>query len=70
MAIIIKEHEMFELVHPLDDMPEEKRSPEGLGRMHMTTRVRFSLIALRTYLILMGLLVLYSVLGQAGVFGH
>lgn len=72
MAMLMKEKEtnVFELVHPLDDVPEEKRSPDGLGPMKMTTSARLSLIALRTYLIIMGLLVLYSVLSQAGVFGH
>ena len=72
MAMLMKEKEtnVFELVHPLDDVPEEKHSPHGLGPMKMTTSVRLSLIALRTYLIIMGLLVLYSVLSQAGVFGH
>lgn len=71
MATIMKNNEtVFYVVHPLDDLPEVKRSAEGLGAMHMTTSVRLSLFALRAYLILMALLVLYSVLHQAGVFGH
>lgn len=65
-----REREVFELVHPLDDQPEAKRDPKNLGPMRMTASVRISLIALRTYLLLMMLLVLYSVLNQAGVFGQ
>lgn len=74
MAMMIKKteqvQEWFELVHPLDDSPEEKHDPMRLGPMHMTTSVRFSLMTLRAYLILMMLLVLYSVLHQSGIFGH
>lgn len=74
MASVMKEtehkREVFELVHPLDDQPEEKRDPKNLGPMRMTASVRISLIALRTYLILMMMLVLYSVLNQVGMFGH
>ncbi|QBD74562.1 hypothetical protein EPA93_00555 [Ktedonosporobacter rubrisoli] len=63
-------NETFQLIHPLFDAPEEKCSPEGLGPMHMRISVKLSLFMLRAYLILMGLLVLYSILHQAGVFGH
>jgi hypothetical protein len=62
--------EMYELVHPLYDAPEVKRSAEGLGPMAMQLGVKLSLFALRAYLIIMILLVFYSVLHQAGVFGH
>jgi hypothetical protein len=72
MATLMNKQKMqvFHLVHPLDDMPEEKRSPEGLGSMHMSLSVRISLMALRGYLILMALLVLYSILQQSGILGH
>jgi len=72
MATLMNKQEMqvFHLVHPLDDMPEEKRSPEGLGSMHMSLSVRISLMALRGYLILMALLVLYSILQQSGILRH
>jgi len=62
------QNEMYELVHPLYDAPEVKRSAVGL--MAMATGVKFSLIVMRAYLIVMILLVFYSVLHQAGVFGH
>ncbi len=45
------------IVHPLDDVPEEKLYHPGLGRMALTPAVRFSLFALRAYLALMILLV-------------
>lgn len=79
MATIITEARMgdfrgfrrsFRVVHALDDVAEEKRSPEGLGPMPMSASVRFSLYALRGYLILIGLMVGYRVLTLAGVFGH
>jgi hypothetical protein len=58
----------FLVVHPLDDVPEQKVDTENLGPMPMTTSVRLSLLSLRAYLILMMLLVFYHVLGLAGLF--
>ncbi len=60
----------FVVVHPLDDVPEEKVDTEKLGPMLMTTSVKLSLLALRSYLVIMVLLVLYHVLELAGLFGH
>jgi len=60
----------FEVVHPLDDLPEQKFSLQELGRMRMTPTVRISLMALRAYLLLMTLLVFYRVFDLAGAFGH
>jgi hypothetical protein len=57
------------VVHPLDDRPEEKIDISLLGPMPMTTSVKFSLMALRGYLILMILLVGYHCLDLAGTFG-
>jgi len=59
----------FVVVHPLDDVAEEKVDSSGLGTMPMTTSVKLSLMALRGYLILMMLLVLYHVIDLAGAFG-
>lgn len=59
----------FVVVHPLDDVREEKVDTESLGPMPMTTSVKFSLMALRGYLVLMMLLVLYHVMDLAGAFG-
>jgi len=57
------------VVHPLDDEPEVKVDTEGLGPMPMTRVVKWSLISLRAYLILMLGLVVFHVLGLAGLFG-
>jgi hypothetical protein len=44
---------LLPIIHPLDDLPEEKLFQVGLGRMRMTRTVRFALIALQAYLALM-----------------
>lgn len=59
----------FVVVHPLDDRAEEKVDTSKLGPMPMTTSVKLSLMALRGYLVLMMLLVLYHVMDLAGAFG-
>lgn len=58
------------VIHPLDDKPETKVDTANLGPMPMTASVKYSLFALRGYLVLMMLLVLYHVLDLAGLFGH
>lgn len=65
-----KKSERFYVVHPLDDQPEVKRSADDLGPMQMTRSVRWSLMALRGYLVLMGLLVSYNALKLAGLCGQ
>ena len=60
--------ELYYVIHPLDDAPELKRDPAGLGLMPMTLSVRISLGALCCYLVIMGVLVLYHVLTLAGLF--
>ena len=60
----------FVVVHPLDDLPEEKADIESLGPMPMTASVRLSLLSLRAYLVLMMALVFYRVIVLAGWFGH
>lgn len=59
----------FLVIHPLDDVVEQKVETKHLGPMRMTPAVRISLLALRGYLVLMMLLLLYHVLGLAGLFG-
>ena len=61
------EPQYFEVVHPLDDVREEKCSSEGLGLMAMTPAVRLSLLVLRGYLVAMTLMLGYHVLQLAGV---
>ena len=70
IALTHPNEQQFYVVHPLNDEPETKRSPDGLGPMHMSASVRLSLGALRGYLVLMGVLVFYHVLDLAGMFGH
>ena len=62
-----EEPELFSVVHPLDDAPEEKVDTEHLGPMQMTKTVRVCLFALRGYLLLMFGLLGFRVLQLAGV---
>jgi hypothetical protein len=55
------------VVHPLDDIAEQKCSSEGLGKIRMTRAVRVSLGVLRAYLILMTLMLSYHVLDLSGL---
>jgi hypothetical protein len=57
--------ERYVVVHPLDDVPEEKVDTESLGPMPMTASVKWSLVSLRAYLLLMVALVFYRVLSLA-----
>ena len=59
--------EYFRVVHPLNDVPEQKCSTEGLGHIAMTPAVRISLTLLRGYLVAMSAMLLYHVLDVAGV---
>ena len=60
------EPEYFSVIHPLDDVAEQKCSSEGLGRIRMTRAVRISLGVLRGYLVVMTLMLGYHVLDLAG----
>ncbi len=56
----------FRVIHPLNDIAEQKCSTEGLGKIRMTRAVRVSLGLLRAYLIVMTLMLGYHVLDLAG----
>ena len=56
----------FLVVHPLDDVPEEKVDTEHLGPMQMTRAVKICLFALRGYLLLMSGLLVFRVAQLAG----
>jgi|GEM_PF-1080098 hypothetical protein len=58
------------VIHPLDDIHEQKCTSEGLGLMQLTTTARISLAALRVYLIAMTCIILYRTLTLAHVFTH
>jgi hypothetical protein len=62
-----QERSFFEVLHPLDDQPEEKVDTQHLGPMQMTRTVRVCLFALRGYLLLMFGLLGFRVLQLAGV---
>jgi hypothetical protein len=54
--------DLLRVIHPLDDVPEQKLYREDLGRMRMTRKVRMSLLLLQGYLAAMVLLVAWRVL--------
>ena len=62
------EPQNLKVIHPLDDVREQKCSSEGLGRIKMTLPVRISLGVLRAYLVAMTLMLGYHVLDLAGIF--
>jgi hypothetical protein len=62
------EPQCFSVVHPLNDLPEQKCSSEGLGKIAMTRSVRICLGILRAYLAAMTLMLGYHVLNLAGAF--
>ena len=57
--------EFFYVIHPLDDLPEEKVKSDHLPPLKMTPSVRWSLFILRAYLIVMMLLLVYHVVDLA-----
>jgi hypothetical protein len=69
MTLMTEERE-FLVIHPLDDVQEQKVETSHLGPMPMTPAVRLSLLTLRGYLVLMMLMVLYHALDLARVFGN
>jgi hypothetical protein len=67
-AEVTPEMNPFHVIHPLDDIAEEKCSSAGLGKIAMNVPVRLSLGVLRAYLIVMTLMLGYHVLDLVGVF--
>jgi hypothetical protein len=64
---LIPEPQPLRVIHPLDDVAEQKCSSAGLGRIRLTRPVRLSLGVLRAYLIAMTLMLGYHVLDLAGL---
>jgi hypothetical protein len=62
---IESEPNYFLVIHPLDDIPEQKIDSDHLPPMEMTQGVRWSLISLRVYLIFMIALFMYHVIDLA-----
>ena len=59
---MVRNQEEFVVIHPLDDVREQKVDVTAVGPMRLTRTGRLSLIALRGYLILMLMLMVYHVL--------
>jgi hypothetical protein len=55
----------FLVIHPLDDIPEQKIDSDHLPPMEITQGVRWSLISLRVYLIFMIALFMYHIIDLA-----
>jgi hypothetical protein len=58
------------VIDPLDNFPEHEVRSDELPPMLITPSLRFSLFALRRYLILMTILLLHDVLDLAGFLHH
>ena len=58
------------VVHPLFDEPEEKVDTVNTAPMQLTRTVKISLLALRAYLIVMAVMLVYHFLDLAGILGH
>lgn len=56
----------YEVIHPLFDIPEEKIDTENAAPLHMTKSVKWSLVSLRAYLIIMIGLSIYRSMVLAG----
>ena len=63
-----EEGEVFYVVHPLDDEPEEKCNPDTLGPIRLSRAERVVLMALQGYLLAMVGLAAYRVADLAGLF--
>jgi hypothetical protein len=51
----------WHVIHPLDDTPEQKVGTTLLGRMPMTRSVKYALLSLRCYLVLIVALVCWRI---------
>jgi len=60
-------NKFYNVIHPLDDKIEEKCKIEGLGLMPLSPTVKYSLLSLRLYLVLMVALVFYRAIHDMGI---
>lgn len=58
------------VVHPLFDAPEAKVDTLNIPPMQLTQTVKFSLLTLRAYLVVMATMLVYHFLDLAGILGH
>ena len=57
----------YEVIHPLNDVAEEKCSDEHLGTIQMSRSVKISLFVLRAYLIGIVALAIYRFLAMSAL---
>jgi hypothetical protein len=69
-ALETTRHQPARVVHPLFDEPEGKMDLDALPPMPMTQSLRFSLVALRAYLMVMVLMVTYRFPELASILGR
>ena len=70
VAPVQVERHPHHVVHPLFDQPEAKIDSDNVPPMELTPAVKASLLALRAYLIVMGVMLVYHFLDLAGFLGH
>jgi hypothetical protein len=58
---------LYYVVHPLDDLPEKKRSIDGLAPVSLNRGTRWALMALRVYVIAMGLLIAHHAMAMSHI---
>lgn len=56
---------LYYVVHPLDDLPEKKRTMDGLAPVSLKRGTQWALLALRVYVIAMGLLIAHHAVAMA-----
>lgn len=68
MMVNEKANNQYYVIHPLDDEIEEKVKTDDLGLIKMSAGVKYSLLSLRIYLILMAGIIIYRGLHEMGLF--
>jgi hypothetical protein len=63
---LVDDGKQLYVIHPLDDLPEEKCSPDGLTTMRLSTPQKAVLLALRSYIAVMIVLVAIKMMTLAG----
>lgn len=61
--------QVYYVVHPLDDVPEQKCDPATLGPLKLSRGERFVLIGLQGYLVVMVGLAIYRMVDLASTAG-
>ena len=59
--------QVYYVIHPLDDEPEEKCDPSKLGPLKLSRGERFALYVMQGYLVVMLMLAIYRIVDLAHV---